>query len=724
MKKGFILSAFAILFSILTYAQEQKLTIDNSVYGAWRQFAPVQLSGIQPKGNSDFTYVKDYTEIYKISKTRKDNELLLNLKEINEALKLIGVEELRYFPYWDYSWKENNILTFTLNNSYFEFDMSSKKIITHNKLPENATNINICKETSYIGYLVDNNLYFNDGKGKSVKITNDEDEGIVNGSDYTHRQEFGIDKGMFWSPKGNLIAFYRKDETMVTDYPLVDVSTRIATQNNIKYPMIGEKSEEVTLGIYNLKTGSTIFADVTDFTAERYLTSITWTPDEKHIIIGVLNREQNHLKMNMYNAKTGSFVSTLFEEENPRYVEPENPLSFLKNDESKFLYFSERDGYNHLYLYNIKGELISQITKGDWLVTSLIGFDTKGENIYITATKESPIESHTYKVNLKTKKIIKLTKEAGTHSVVISNSGNYYIDSYNSNTMPSRSTIYDSKSKMVKPLLTGENKLEEYNLGEMKMGIINSADGTTDLYYRLITPPNYDPEKKYPAIIYVYGGPHAQLVTNSWLNGGLWNYYMAQKGYVILTVDNRGSSNRGFEFESIIHRQCGVEEVKDQMKGVELLKSLAFVDAERIGVYGWSYGGFMSTTLMTTHPETFKVGVAGGPVIDWKYYEVMYGERYMDTPQENPDGFEQTSLLNKAENLKGRLLMIHGYVDPVVVPQNSLDFIRSCIKADTDVDYFFYPESEHNMGGKTRIHLMRKITRYFDDFLCPDCRDK
>lgn len=722
MKKRFILTAFSIFFTILTYAQD-KLTLENSGYGAWRQFYPEHLSGIQAFGNDEFTYVKDYSEIIKIDKSGNISEQIINLEKINEAVVPAGGVQLKYFPFWDYSWKDDKTLNFISGNVFYEYDFNSNRIVTANKLPGNAVNITVCKSTSYIGYNIDNNLYFNDNKGKTVVITKDENKGIVNGSDYTHRQEFGIDKGMFWSPKGNYLAFYRKDETMVSDYPLVDVNTRIASNKAIKYPMIGEKSEEVTLGIYDLKTGSTVFAQVTDFTPERYLTSITWSPDEMYIYIGVLNREQNHLKMNKYNAKTGRFVKTLFEEKNPKYVEPEKPLTFLKIDSEKFLYFSERDGFNHLYLYDTEGKLISQITKGQWLVNSILGFDQKGENIFITATKDSPLESHTYLVNLKSGNMKKLSQGKGIHDVNISNSSNYYIDTYNNSQIPNITNLYTLKGKKIKTLIEASNKLSNYNLGKATYGTIKAADEKTDLFYRLITPPDFDPEKKYPVIVYVYGGPHAQLVTDSWLDGGLWNYYMAQKGYIVFTVDNRGSENRGFEFESIIHRQCGVEEAKDQMEGVKYLKTLNYVDENRIGVYGWSYGGFMSTTLMTGFPETFKTGVAGGPVIDWKYYEVMYGERYMDTPEENPEGFEKTSLLNKAENLKGRLLMIHGYVDPVVVPQNSLDFIRSCIKSGTDVDYFLYPESEHNMSGEARIHLMRKITRYFDDFLCPECRE-
>ena len=720
MKKTFLLTTILLTSILFTFSQEKKLTIEDAVKGQWREFYPEHLSGVSPFMENDFTYVKDYKEIKLISKNKKDDKTIITLSDINDALKNLSYKEIKYFPYWNYSWINKNQLSFNMQNTYYIYNISTKKLDLSIQVPENAENLRPCKANNYIAYTIDNNLLFSDIKGKTVNITYDENKGIVNGNAYTHRQEFGIDNGIFWSPNGNYIAFYRKDETMVADYPLVDITSRIATLKNTKYPMIGEKSEEVTLGIYNLKTGKTVFANVTDFTAERYLTSITWDTNGKYIYIGVLNRGQNHLKLNKYNAEDGSFVKTLFEEKNDRYVEPEHQLIFTEGLNNQFIWYSERDGYQHLYLYDTEGNLKKQLTKGDWIVNDFLGFDVKNKNFYIYATKDSPIEKNLYKVNFKNGEMQRLTTDNGIHNVTISNSKKVFFDSYSNQNTPNNNFLVDINGKKIKDVLIAKNPYKEngYELGKMTIGKIKAADGKTDLYYRLITPPNFDKTKKYPVVVYVYGGPHAQLIHNSW-NGDarLWQFYMAQKGYVMFTIDNRGSENRGFEFESIIHRQCGQEEMKDQMKGIDFLKSLPYVDADKIGVHGWSYGGFMTTSLITNYPETFKVAVAGGPVIDWKYYEVMYGERYMDTPKENPEGFEKTSLLNSAKNLKGRLLIIHGYQDPVVVPQNSIDFIRSCIKAGTDLDYFLYPESEHNMAGDTRIHLMKKVTRYFDDFL-------
>ncbi len=719
--KKFNLILIGILMISSVFSQQKKLTIEDAVAGQWSYLKAPTTDGVQPiTGTDAFSYVEKYDKVKRIDpKTDKIIDIT-SKDEINAALKAMSSEPLNYVPYWEYQWLNADVMAFPYDNRFIEYNITTKKIEKLYTLPENAANIRFSKKNKAIAFTVDNNLNFIDENQKISKVTNDENSAIVNGSDYVHRQEFGIANGIFWSPAGNFLAFYRKDETMVADYPLVDINTRIATLKNTKYPMIGEKSEEVTLGIYNLKTQQTVFAKVTDFSAERYLTSISWDPSEKYIYIGVLNREQNHLKLNKYDAVTGDFVKTLFEESNPKYVEPEHPLTFLKNKPNQFLWHSERDGFNHLYLYDTDGNLISQITKGNWIVLDLLGFDIKNENIFVQTTKDSPIDNTLYKVSLKSGKMTKLSPESGVHEGKLSDWGNYLVDSYSNTKTPRIVNLISSEGKTVRNVMTSESKLSEYSLGDMKIGTIKSADNTTDLYYRMITPPDFDATKKYPVVVYVYGGPHAQLIDNGWLGGsGLWDFYMAQEGYIMFTVDNRGSANRGFDFESVIHRQCGQAETADQMKGVDFLKSLPYVDTDRIGVHGWSYGGFMTISLATMYPETFKVAVAGGPVIDWKYYEVMYGERYMDTPSENPEGFEKTSLLKKAANLKGRLLVIHGYIDPVVVPQNSLDFINSCTAAGTDLDFFLYPNDEHNMGRATRVHLMKKVTRYFNDFLLP-----
>ena len=562
----------------------------------------------------------------------------------------------------------------------------------------------------HTAYTRKNNLYVDD-----IQIT-DEPEGVVCGQ-AVHRNEFGIMKGTFWSPEGNLLAFYRMDERMVTDYPMVNISKRVGELYNIKYPMAGMTSHKVTVGVYDVANNKTVYLKAGDPT-DRYFTNISWSPDEKSIYLIELNRDQNHSKLCRYNAATGELEATLIEETNPKYVEPQQPILFLPWDDTKFIYQSQRDGFNHLYLYDINGKLIKQLTSGNWLVQKILGFNEAKKDVIIMTTEISPLQSNPYRVNVKSGKRVLIGDKDGLHYDMLSNSGKYLIDHYTSPTVGRSINVIDIYSGKKINLLTAEEPFAKCKMPEITVGTIKAADGVTDLYYRLVKPVDFDANKKYPAIIYVYGGPHAQMIHNSRnydVRG--WDIYMAQKGYVMLTVDNRGSENRGLEFEQVTFRQLGVEEMKDQLKGVEFLKSLPYVDGDRLGVHGWSFGGFMTTNLMTSYPDVFKVGVAGGPVIDWKYYEVMYGERYMDTPESNPDGYKNSNLNLKAGNLKGKLLIIYGGDDPTCVPQHSLSFIRACIDAGTYPDLFTYPGQGHNMVGRDRVHLYEKITRYFDDYL-------
>ncbi|MCF6241262.1 MAG: S9 family peptidase [Bacteroidales bacterium] len=709
MKKITLMFA-ALLISWSVWAQNKTFTVEQvSTYGLY----PRNLYGVKWQNDENYSYVVEWSKIVTENVKTGQKTTIFNLKDANKALKEAGLPPLQYIA--DYEWYSNDAISFINNNTYIVYNIKSNKEVFSVKTDEKAKNIRPCKSNHSVAFTIDNNLYIANKGGKTA-VTNDKDKGIVNGDSYVHRQEFGIDNGIFWSPKGNFMAFYRKDETMVADYPLVNIDTRIATEVPIKYPMAGETSEQVSLGVYDMASQKTIFLKTKH--DDHYLTRITWDPSEKYIYIAELNRGQNHMKLNKYNAQTGDFVATLFEEKNPKWVEPEHDMIFLPNNAKQFLWYSERDGFNHLYLYDTNGKLIKQVTKGNWLVTDFLGFDLKGKNIFIQSTKESPLERHIYKVNIKSGKMIKLSAENGTHDALFNPAHRYFIDQYSSTKIPAKTDLVNAQAKLIRNVFTADNPLKDYKLGKMEIGTIKAADGKTDLYYRMIKPVDFDPNKKYPVIVYVYGGPHAQLITDTWMGGaGLWDNYMAQKGYIMFTVDNRGSANRGFEFESVIHRHLGQNEMADQMKGIEFLSKLPYVDMNRIGVDGWSFGGFMTTSLMVNHPETFKVGVGGGPVIDWKWYEVMYGERYMDTPQENPEGYKQSGLLDKAKNLKGHLLLIHGYNDPVVVPQHSLAFIKSCISAGVLVDYFLYPGHEHGVRGKDRIHLNKKITQYFDDYL-------
>ncbi|MBR4041208.1 MAG: DPP IV N-terminal domain-containing protein, partial [Bacteroidaceae bacterium] len=566
-------------------------------------------------------------------------------------------------------------------------------------------------------YVDGDQLYFRpaDG-GKDIQLTTDGSREIVYGRS-VHRDEFGIHSGLFWSPDGMRLAFYRMDQSMVTDYPQVNLFPRIATHEPDKYPMAGETSHEVTVGVYDVATGKTLYLKAGD-PKDRYFTNVAWSPDSKTIYMLELNRDQNDCRLVSYDAATGERTSELYRETDEKYVEPQSPILFLPWDDSKFVLQSQKDGYNHLYLFDTEGNELRQLTQGQWVVMDVVGFNTKNKSIIISSNECSPIQCNTWEVNVKSGKRTLLDNGQGWHTPKLSSSGRYIADSYQTPEIPRNISINDAKTRKQTAYYTSPNPWEGYKVPQFSCGTIKAADDTTDLYWRMVKPADFDETKKYPTVVYVYGGPHAHNVDARWNYGSRsWETYMAQKGYILFILDNRGSENRGKEFEQATFRHLGQEEMRDQMCGVEYLKSLPYVDADRIGVHGWSYGGFMTISLMTNYPDVFKVGVAGGPVIDWKWYEVMYGERYMDTPQSNPEGYAQCSLLPKAKNLKGKLQIITGYNDPTVVPQHCLMFIEECIKAGTQPDFFAYPGEGHNMMGHKSVHLHERITQYFEDYL-------
>ncbi|WP_302774995.1 DPP IV N-terminal domain-containing protein [Phocaeicola coprocola] len=759
MKRIFQIIALFCMIATISSAQEKKtFTLNDVIPGGDNYFnlVPKSMPGLQWWG--DICVRTDIENIKKIDTKSGKESILVTLEEVNEALKngkmpykLTGhIKPLRTLMAASLPWGDRNVITFTQYDDrtpgqkyMIWYDFSKKKIVNlFNLQGEGPTNFDFCKENGYMAYTIGNDLYVaHEGDFSSMvnpKVTgNQQQEKDVVYGQAVHRNEFGIMKGTFWSPKGTYLAFYRMDQSMVTDYPQVNTTARIAELVPDKYPMAGMTSHKVTVGIYNVKDGKTIYLQAGDPT-DRYFTNISWGPDEKSVFVIELNRDQNHAQLVQYDAVSGQKIGVLYEEKHTRYVEPQHPLIFLPWDDSQFIYRTQRDGFNHLYLMDTKTKLKGEwktgkdsedqyceylktipLTEGNWLVQDVLGFNAARKEIIIASTEISPLQTNIFSLNVKNGKRTLIGMEDGTHQAKLSASGTYLIDYFTSNNVPREISILPTTGKKGTTLFTATDPLKEnYNLPEITVGTIKAADGETDLYYRLIKPVNFDPNKKYPAIIYVYGGPHAQMIHNTrFYDARGWDLYMAQQGYVMLTVDNRGSDNRGIKFENCTFRHLGTEEMKDQVQGAKFLQSLPYVDADKIGVHGWSFGGFMTTNLMLTYPDIFKVGVAGGPVIDWQFYEVMYGERYMDTPQANPEGYKESNLRLKAGNLKGRLEVIIGGMDPTCVPQHSISFLRACIDAGTHPDFFIYPEDGHNMMGHDRVHLHEHITRYFLDHL-------
>ncbi|TCC96613.1 S9 family peptidase [Pedobacter hiemivivus] len=715
--KKLILLIHLVSIAFCGFAQNKQLTMQDAMSNARTVLAPENLSQIQfIYGTEDYVYAKRVgnTPVWLSGNAKtKEDQSFLTLSLLNQKLRAAQQDTLKVLPMIQFNQGTNWILN--LNGSKVALDPVKNTVeVLVDKSLMGMANVEESK-AGYVAYLDNFNLFVAKGADKK-QVTTDGSKDIVYASS-VHREEFGISKGIFWSNSGKLLAFYRMDQSMVTDYPIIDWTTRPAQNVNIKYPMAGDKSHQVTLGVYNAETKNVVYIK-TGEPVEQYLTNIAWSPDDKYVYIAVLNRGQNHMKLNQYDAVTGDFVKTLFEEKDEKYVEPLVPMLFLKNDPSKFIWQSNRDGWNHLYLYSSAGKLLKQLTKGPWEVLDVKNFDAKGDQLFYVSTEESPITRNLYVLNVKSGKTRRITQGFAVHNAQVSASGNTVIDSYSTPNDPKVIQLVETATLKTKVLLKAANPLAAYATANGSIFTIKSKSGD-ELYMNLYKPVNYDANKKYPVVVYWYGGPHAQLITNGW-NGGAgdyWSRYMAQNGYVVLTIDVRGSDNRGKAFEQSMFRRAGDVQMEDMMTAVDYLKSQPYVDSANMGLFGWSFGGFATTDFMLTHPGVFKAAVAGGPVINWQFYEIMYTERYMDTPQENPEGYAATYLSNKVDQLKGKLMLIHGQQDPVVVQQHSVDFVKHAVDKGVQVDYMIYPGHEHNVMGKDRVHLYQKVTDYFEVYL-------
>jgi dipeptidyl-peptidase-4 len=692
---------FPLLFIGLTFVsfgQKKSFDLKESVLKQ-RALSPVRLNNFQwiPETDSYTFCSSDWGSLQQSSVASDKAFELTSSKEINEKL---GTP----FAHLAYAkWVSKDVLEVSDGGTVFALYNTATKTGSVHQVKEGGENAHFHAASKRLAYTIENNLYI-DGRA----ITKNKDKNIVSGQTYA-RSEFGITEGIFWSNSGSLLAFYQKDESAVHDYPLLDINQTPGKLKMIKYPMAGQASEKPRVGIYNLKTKKTVFISPRSG-ADSYLTNVAFTPSEKYILVAEVNRDQNHMWLYLYDLK-GKLVRTLWEEQNDKWVEPEHPAFFPSKTSDSFIWISEKNGFNNLYYLDINGQVIKTVTANKFVVKDILEASEDGSKIYFSATGPNPCNTLVYEVDLQGNQRL-LTNAEGTHRFALAPKGAYYYDGYSSVEVANKEYVMTLNGKMAKLLQDSPDKLAEYNIGSTEIGNIKGKDGSA-LYYRMIKPADFDPAKKYPVLVYVYGGPHAQMVTNSWLAGAnLWMHWLANQGYIVFTLDNRGSGERGFAFESQIHRQLGTVEMEDQLSGIDFLKSLPYIDGQRLAVHGWSFGGFMTTSLMLRQAGVFNVGVAGGPVTDWKFYEIMYGERYMDRPEQNPEGYAANSLLNHTKNLKGKLLLIHGTVDDVVVMQHNEALLKSFIDNGIQADYFVYPMHPHNVSGKDRAHLMEKVLNY------------
>ena len=721
-------AAVCILSTMNGMAQEKQFTLEDLNFGGnnYHNMIP-EYRNLTWWG--DQLVRRNPEDCKMVNKTSGKETLLFTAEQINKWAATTNDNNVRNLGYASFPYADKSLVLLKNKTERMLVDFKKKKVEWRQVCGEEQASL-WNPVSKALAFVKDDNLYVTDDE-KTTRITADGSREIVYGQ-AVHRNEFNCNEGLFWSADGKKLAFYRMDQSMVADYPQVNTFEREATYEPDKYPMAGMTSHKVTVGVYDLETGKTVYLKAGDPT-DRYFTNISWAPDGKKIYMFELNRDQNDCRLTAYDTTTGEKTGELYRETDEKYVEPLHPIVFLPWDSSKFIMQSRADGYNHMYLCtlgkhgsrmasNTESLDIQQLTSGNWEVLDMLGFNTKRKSIIYTSNECSPIQTNVFAVDVETgKRALMDGNGKGWHAAAtLSASGRYICDNYQTPDIPRRIATVDTETGKRSTIFNAKDPWKEkgYNIPEYSCGTLKAADGKTDLYWRMVKPVGFDPNKKYPTVVYVYGGPHAHNVDARWhWCSRSWETYMAQNGYLLFILDNRGSDNRGKDFEQATFRQLGQIEMQDQMKGVEYLKSLPYVDMNRLGVHGWSFGGFMTISLMTNYPDVFKVGVAGGPVIDWKWYEVMYGERYMDTPQSNPEGYEKTSLLNKAKNLKGKLQIIIGMNDPTVVPQNALMFLNACSEAGTQPDFFAYPGEGHNMMGHKSVHLHERITQYFEDYL-------
>ncbi len=611
--------------------------------------------------------------------------------------------------------KTEKIYRYSSKAIYYIYNIFTDKIQKLND--EKVMHATFSPKGNKIAYVLNNNLFIkNIINGEVIQITNDgKPNHIINGaSDWVYEEEFALVRAFEWAPDGEYIAYYKFDETNVNQFSMdLFRGDLYPTQDIFKYPKAGEDNSVVKIYFYNLEEHqSTFIYTEKDY---EYFPRIKWTNSSDQLVIYGLNRHQNELDFILANTIDGS-NTVLFTEKDKYYIDIHDNLTFLP--ENNFIWTSEKDGYNHIYLRNLNGSE-EQITKGKWEVTSFDGVDSDNMKIYYRSTEEGSINRTLYVQNLITKEKIKLSQELGDNSVKFSKNLKYYMNSYSNANTPPIYTLHKSSGKQIKILEDNSEfvkKLEQYNLSKKEIFTIQTKD--TELNAWMIKPPNFDKTKKYPLFMFLYGGPGSQQVKNSFWSNNYWHQMLAQKGYIVACVDNRGTGGKGAEFKKTTYKELGKFETIDQINAAKYFGALSYIDKDRIGIQGWSYGGYMSSLAITKGADVFSLAIAVAPVTNWRYYDNIYTERYMQTPQENTSGYDDNSPINHVEKLKGHYLLIHGSADDNVHLQNTMEMISALVKANKQFDLFIYTDRNHGIyGGNTRLHLYNKMTNFILDNL-------
>ena len=641
-------------------------------------------------------------------------------------LDLMGEPPFDHFSNYTFSPDETQILFETDHHQIYrrsftaEYFIYDRKEISFMSLSENGPQrlATFSPDGTKIAFVRDNDLFYLDlNMGEEHRVTTDgKYNHLINGStDWVYEEEFSITRGFAWSPDSKKLAFYRFDESRVKQFNMTLFQGRLYPENyTFKYPKAGEKNSIVQIWVYDLTTGKKVQMD-TGKETDQYIPRIKWTKDPNILAMVRENRLQNHIEILLADAATGR-SSVVYSEKNKYYIEEidDNYPVFL-DDGKEFVLYSEKDGYKHFYLYDLNGNLIRQLTKGKWDVDRFLGIDNKKKLLYYTSSEESPLRRSVYVVSLDGKTKKKLSQQTGTNSAVFSKGFRYYINYYSSVSTPTVVTLHDATGKLIRTLEDNrelKEKVGEYGVKPKEFFTFTTSDGV-ELNGWMIKPPDFDPSKKYPVFFNNYGGPGSQTVRDNWSYG--WNELLAQRGYIVVSVDNRGTGARGEAFKKITYGQLGKYETQDQIEAARYVGSLPYVDSTRIGVWGWSYGGFMAASCLFKGHGVYKMGISVAPVTSWRYYDTIYTERYMGLPQDNAKGYDDNSPINFCGELEGKYLLIHGTADDNVHFQNSVELMEALIQAGKQFEVQIYPDKNHGIsGGNTRFHLYTRMTEFVE----------
>ena len=717
-----ILSSLAILFlAQCVIAQEKMIQLED--IWARRTFSPEWVWGINSMNDgvhySSLNYGENNVYITQYSYETGDS-----------ILTIVDSKDLDGISFSDYSFSEDekkvllpteteSIYRYSSRSNYYVYDRETK---IAEELSEGKQRLaQFSPDASKVAFVKENNIFIKDIiNNTELQVTFDgEINKIINGAtDWVYEEEFAFDNGMQWNASGNKIAYYRFDEEKVPEFSMDLFTDLYPSQSQFKYPKAGETNSTIELFIYDLDSNKTTKANI-NTEEEFYIPRIKWTLDENVLSVQRMNRHQNQLDFILVDAKDGS-SQTIFTENDAAYIDVTDNLTFL-NDGKYFIWTSEKSGYNHIYLYNLKGKQVRQITKGNYDVTDFYGIDESNNTVYFASSERSPMHRDVYAVQLNGKNKKTLTNKIGTNSATFSTNYKYFINQYSNANTPYYFSLFDAKGNEVRMLKDNSNLkniLSEYALSQKEFFNFKTTEGI-DLNGWMMKPHNFDETKQYPVFMYLYGGPGSQQVTDSW--GGsnfLWYQMLTQQGYIVACVDNRGTGGRGSEFKKCTYQQLGKLETEDQIEANRYLAKLPYVDGSRIGIFGWSYGGYMSSLCLLKGADEFKMAIAVAPVTNWRYYDSIYTERYMRTPQENASGYDDNSPINHVEKLKGKYLLIHGSADDNVHYQNTMEMTNALVNANKQFDLFIYPNKNHGIyGGYTRLHLFTKMTNFIKENL-------